>query len=204
MANTFDEFLDDELISVPQDEAEKKDESKDVNTVVIKNKNKETQEEPKPEKDFGDSKLYVIRTTANREDQVFDFLESNIKKKKINAYSILKSHGMRSYIFIETTDIQEAQRSIYGIPYARGILPRPVDFSEVESMLDTGKKEVNIKKNDVVEIISGPFKREKAKITRVDRQKGEVIVELLEAAVSIPITLKFDAVKVIRRDEEDQ
>ena len=55
-----------------------------------------------------------------------------------------------------------------------------------------------------MEIISGPFKREKAKITRVDKTKEEVVVELLEAAVPIPMTLKMDAIKVIRRDTDDE
>ena len=59
-------------------------------------------------------------------------------------------------------------------------------------------------KNDIVEIISGAFKREKAKVTRIDKAKEEVVVELLEAAVPIPITLKIDAVKVIRRPGEDE
>ena len=62
----------------------------------------------------------------------------------------------------------------------------------------------NIKKNDIAEIISGPFKREKCKITRIDKAKEEVVVELLEAAVPIPITVKMDAVKVIRRDEDKE
>ena len=73
-------------------------------------------------------------------------------------------------------------------------------------MLEQVKREVNIQKNDICEIISGPFKREKAKITRIDKQKEDVVVELLEAAVPIPITVKMDAVKVIRRetDEDDE
>jgi transcriptional antiterminator NusG len=68
-------------------------------------------------------------------------------------------------------------------------------------MLEQVKKEANIQKNDIAEIISGPFKREKCKITRIDKTKEEVVVELLEAAVPIPLTLKMDAVRVIRRDE---
>ena len=75
-------------------------------------------------------------------------------------------------------------------------------------MLEQVKTAVNIQKNDIVEIISGPFKREKAKITRIDMAKEEVVVELLEAAVPIPITVSLDTVKVIRRegdaDEEDE
>ena len=46
-------------------------------------------------------------------------------------------------------------------------------------------------------------KRENAKITRIDKAKEEVVVELLEAAVPIPITVKMDSVKVIRRDNDD-
>ena len=71
-------------------------------------------------------------------------------------------------------------------------------------MLEQVKIQVNIQKNDIFEIISGPFKREKAKVTRIDQAKEEVIVELLEAAVPIPITVKLDAVKVIRREEEKE
>ena len=70
-------------------------------------------------------------------------------------------------------------------------------------MLEQIKKEVNIQKNDICEIISGPFKREKARIKRIDKQKEEVIVELLEAAVPIPITVRVDAIKVIRRETDD-
>jgi len=39
-------------------------------------------------------------------------------------------------------------------------------------------------------------------VTRVDKAKEEVVVELLGAAVPIPITVKMDAVKVIRRETE--
>ena len=70
-------------------------------------------------------------------------------------------------------------------------------------MLEQVKIQVNIQKNDIVEIISGPFKREKAKVARIDQQKEEVVVELLEAAIPIPITVKLDSVKVIRREEKE-
>ena len=191
----FDDLLNDDLDFMPE-------ETKTEKTVVI-SKVQEKKEEPVEEIDYGNSKLFVVRTTANREDQVFEFLESNIQQKKIAIHSIFRAHGMRGYIFIETDDIGNAQRAVYGVPYARGLLPSTVDFKEVDSMLDTGKTEINIKKNDVVEIIAGPFKRENAKVARIDKQKEEVVVELLEAAVSIPITLKFDAVKVVRRESDD-
>ena len=147
--------------------------------------------------------IFALRTTANREDQVMDFVTSNVEKKKMEIFSVIRPHGMRGYIFLEAKNRQEAEQAAFNVPYARGILPKQVDYSEIEHMLEQVKKEINIKKNDVVEIIAGPFKREKAKITRVDKVKEEVVIELLEAAVPIPITLKLDGVKVIRRDSDD-
>jgi transcription termination/antitermination protein NusG len=150
------------------------------------------------------STIFALRTTANREDQVMDFIYSNAEKKKIAVYSVVRPHGMRGYIFLEAATRSDAEQAALNIPYARGILPNTVDFSEMEHMVEQKKHEVNIQKNDIAEIISGPFKREKCKITRIDKTKEEVVVELLEAAVPIPITLKFDAVKVIRREGEEE
>ena len=144
--------------------------------------------------------LFALRTTANREDQVFDFVASNAKKKKFAVYSVIRPHGMRGYIFLEAASRSDAEQAAYNIPYARGILPNEIQYKEIEHMLEQVKKDVNIQKNDICEIISGPFKREKAKVTRVDKSKEEVVVELLESAVPIPITVRMDSIKVIRRD----
>ena len=144
--------------------------------------------------------IYAVRVTANREDQVMSFLPNNIIRKKLAVYSCIRPHGMRGYVFIEAENRGDAEQAVFGIPYARGILPNEIGYKEIEHMLEQSKKEVNIKKNDIAEIISGPFKRENCKVTRVDKAKEEVVVELLEAAVPIPITLKMDAIKVIRRE----
>ncbi|MBD3310119.1 transcription elongation factor Spt5 [Candidatus Woesearchaeota archaeon] len=150
------------------------------------------------------SNIYALRTTANREDQVMDFVTSNARKKGLEVYAVIRPHGMRGYIFLESASKTDAEQAAFNVPYARGILPAEIDYKEIEHMLEQVKREVNIKKNDIVEIISGPFKRENAKITRIDKAKEEVVVELLEAAVPIPITVKMDAVKVIRRDSNDE
>ena len=147
--------------------------------------------------------IYALRTTANREDQVLSFLSSNVKRKKLEVYSVIRPHGMRGYIFVEAGSRSDAEQAAFGVPYAKGLLPNVVGYGEIEHMLEQVSKEMNIKKNDIVEIISGAFKREKAKVSRIDRQKEEVVVELLEAAVPIPITLRMDAVKVIRREEDE-
>ncbi|MBU0667019.1 MAG: transcription elongation factor Spt5 [Nanoarchaeota archaeon] len=156
-------------------------------------------EGPRPE-----TKIFALRTTANREDQVMSFVSSNATRKKLDVFSVIRPHGMRGYIFLESASKADAEQAAFGVPYARGILSQEVNYSEIEHMLEQVKKDVNIEKNDIAEIISGPFKREKCKITRVDKQKEEVVVELLEAAVPIPITVKIDSVKVIRREDKEE
>lgn len=110
---------------------------------------------------------------------------------------------MRGYVFVEAETRGDAEQAAFNVPYARGLLPNEIQYSEIEHMLDKVKQEFNIQKGDIAEIIAGPFKREKAKVTRIDPVKEEVVVELLEAVVSIPITLKMDSIKIIRRDDKD-
>ncbi len=161
----------------------------------------EREEAPKAPPGPQQTHIYALRTTANREDQVLSFVSSNAARKKLPIYAVIAPHGMRGYIFIEAQDSVSAELAAQGVPYAKGILPKEIAYKEIEHMLEQVKKEITIQKNDIVEIISGPFKREQAKISRVDKGKEEVVVELLEAAVPIPITLKLDDVKVIRREE---
>jgi transcription termination/antitermination protein NusG len=199
--------------SVPEETTETEEASKEP-VVEIDEESADKVEEDKPEEIQGEvetateteekkSHIFALRTTANREDQVVDFLTSHINKKGLNVYAIIRPHGMRGYIFLEAPTRTDAEQSCFNVPYARGILPNEIQYSEIEHMLEQVKQVMNIQKGDIVELISGPFKREKAKISRIDQGKEEVVVELLEAAVPIPITVKMDAVKVIRRETRD-
>jgi transcription termination/antitermination protein NusG len=151
-----------------------------------------------------ESELFTLRTTANREDQVLDFVAANVDKKGLHVYSLFRPHGLRGYIFVEARSRTDAEEACVGVPYARGLLHGNVNYEEVEHMLEQAKIVVDIRKNDIAEIIAGPFKREKARVVRIDESKEEVVVELLEAAVPIPITVKLDSIKVIRREDEEE
>ena len=150
-----------------------------------------------------ENKIFALRTTANREDQVLDFISANINRHSLEVYSIVRPHGLRGYIFLEARSREDAERSFQGVPYAKELLRKPLEYSEIEPMLEKSIAQINVQVNDIVELIDGPFKREKAKLVRLDTAKEEVVVELLEAAVSIPITTKLDSIKVIRREEDE-
>ena len=50
-----------------------------------------------------------------------------------------------------------------------------------------------------VPVISGPFKGERAKVVRTDKEKDDVTVELIEVAVPIPVTIKTNTIRVVEQ-----
>ncbi len=112
---------------------------------------------------------------------------------------------MRGYIFLEAQDRESAEEAVYDISYVKGLIKKTVSYDEIKNLFETAAgATMNIEKGDVVEILAEPFKKEKAKVVRVDKTKEEAVVELLEATVPIPITRKIDDLKVIRREKEEE
>ncbi len=154
---------------------------------------------------MAENKIFGVRAAANREDQVVDFLMSKLQRNpKLEIFAVIRPHGLRGYIFVEASSMEAAEEAMQGVSYSRGLLEKEIPYKEIEHMLEQVKIEMNIRKSDIVEIISGPFKRENAKVIRINKIKEEIVVELLEAAVPIPITVKMDAVKVVRRENEGE
>jgi len=147
--------------------------------------------------------IYVVKVTTNKEDKALDIIADKVKKKKIEIYSLARPHGLKGYIILEAPDKEHAEEAVFNLPYVKGIIPKVLKYEEIKSMLEPVTADVKIEKNDIVEIIAEPFKKEKAKVVRVDKSKGEAVVSLLGAAVPIPVTVKIDNLRVIRREDEE-
>jgi transcription termination/antitermination protein NusG len=143
--------------------------------------------------------IFPIRTTVNQEQLVVDILSSKIAKEDLNIYSIGVIPGLKGYILLEADNEITVRRGITDTPHIKGsgIVKGAVDINELESILESKPLMKTIKEGQTVELISGPFKGEKAKVTRVNATKEEVTVELLEAAVKIPVTIKAENIKVL-------
>ena len=115
-----------------------------------------------------------------------------------------RPHGLKGYIILEAEDRESAEEGVFGLQYVKGIIGKTVEYKDIQNMLEPKVEDINIEVGDIVEIISQTFKGEQAKVTRVDRGKGEVVVSLLGASVPIPVTVKIDNVKVVRRETEQE
>ncbi len=147
--------------------------------------------------------IFIIKVITNKEDKSVEMIAERAKNKSLNVYSVLRPHGLRGYIILEAEDRESAEEAVFNLPYIKGIIGKTITYDEIKNMIEPSVSTISIKEGDIVEIISEPFKKEKAKVVRVDKQKEEVVVNLLGAVVPLPVTIKIDNVKVVRRDEEE-
>jgi transcription termination/antitermination protein NusG len=147
--------------------------------------------------------IFIIKVTTNKEDRAMELISDKINKKQLQVYSLARPHGLRGYLFLEAENHESAEEAAYNLPYVKGIIGKTVTYEEIKNMLEPAIEEINIERGDIVEIIGEPFKKEKAKVIRIDKAKGEAVVTLLAAVVPIPVTVKLDNIKVIRREKEE-
>ena len=149
--------------------------------------------------------IFIIKEITNKEERAIEMISERAEKKNLNVFSVSCPHGLRGYILLEAEDRESAEESVFNLPYIKGIIGKTISYEEIKSMVEPSAISVSIKEGDIVEMIGTTFKGEKAKVLRVDKQKEEVVVSLLGAAVSFPVTVKIDNVKVIRREDlEDE
>ena len=148
--------------------------------------------------------IFIIKVTTNKEERAVDMIAERAEKKQLNVFSISHPHGLRGYILLEAEDRESAEEAVFNLPYIKGIIGKTISYDEVKGMIEPSTATVLIQEGDIVEIISEPFKKEKAKVIRIGKQKEEVTVSLLGAVVPLPVTIKMDNVKVIRREETEE
>jgi len=149
--------------------------------------------------------IYAVRTTSGQERTVADLLVSRVGLKKLAVSSILVPEVIKGYIFVEAAGPHFVDEAIAGVRHARARTRGMAAVSAVERFIVTKPVIEDLNLNDVVEVVGGPFKGSKAKITSIDRVKQEVTIELLEEGFAIlPITVHADYVKLVQRVEGEK
>ncbi|MEF8771330.1 transcription elongation factor Spt5 [Halodesulfurarchaeum sp.] len=142
--------------------------------------------------------IFAVKTTASQEQTVASMI-ANREEDKVHA--VLAPESLTSYVMVEAEDTGVLERVLEDIPHARSIVPGDSGISEVEHFLSPKPDVEGIAESDIVELIAGPFKGEKAQVQRIDEGKDQVTVELYEATVPIPVTVRGDQIRVLDSDE---
>jgi transcriptional antiterminator NusG len=145
--------------------------------------------------------IFAIKTSIGHEKMVADTLEGRVRRRKADVYSIMLPPNLRGYLLIEALDNREALRElIKGVQHARTLVEGTTSIEEIKEFLTPKPIVSGIEEGDIVEVIAGPFKGEKAKVKQIDVSKEEITIELFEAMVSIPVTIRGDHVRVLEKE----
>ena len=173
------------------------------------------EDEPQPEETPTGPQLYIMKTAIGREQTASERLADRGRRSGAPVYAILAPTKLRGFVFVETDSPEVLRDNLKGLTHARGMVmvkgigygrsKQPDTFGtstleELKPHLTPPPAVTGIAEGNIIEIISGPFKGEKARVQRIDESKEEVTVELIEAMVPIPITVRGDHVRVLEKD----
>ncbi|MCW4028791.1 MAG: transcription elongation factor Spt5 [Candidatus Bathyarchaeota archaeon] len=144
-------------------------------------------------------KIFAIKTTTGQERNVARLIGSKVEMTHIPIKALLVPDTLKGYVFIEADGPHLVEEAIAGVRHVRSRIPGLISFNEIERYIVRKPVMEDLNEDDVVEITGGPFKGMRAKITRLDKSKGEVTLELLEATFTLPITVHSDYVKLVEK-----
>jgi transcriptional antiterminator NusG len=147
--------------------------------------------------DPSDSKFFAIRTTGGQERVVANLLQTRVNTKKLGIRSIMVLDSFKGYIIVEAPDSNVAYEALSGIRHVRGQIRGDLPFKDIEGYLVKKPVVSELSVEDTVEVVAGPFKSMKAKITRVDYEKQEATVVLLDSPYQIPVTVDANYLKKV-------
>jgi transcriptional antiterminator NusG len=145
------------------------------------------------------TKIFAVKTTTGQEKNVARLVAAKIEMNNIPIKAILVPETLKGYVFMEAEGPHFVEEAIGGIRHVRSRVPGVVSFSEIERYIVRKPIIEELNENDIVEVTGGPFKGMRAKITRIDKTKGDVTLELLEATFTLPITVHSDYVKIVEK-----
>ena len=171
---------------------------------------------------FGDVSgfLYIVKTAIGSEQRVVEEMRARLSgtgtlhNVRGEIFSILHPHQMRGYIFVESSAQHHVEKLIgrtggrdrknrgaiitTPLKNAKGVLGMS-PYEDVSAYLEPKAATSGIEVGCIVEIVSGAFKGEKARVISVTEAKEEVSMELYEADIPMTLNMRGDLVRVIDR-----
>lgn len=146
--------------------------------------------------------ILAVKTAIGQEREIADSIAAKAKDGKLSIFSVLVPSNIRGYVLIEAMNSDKIENAIRSIRKTHGLVKGETSIDEISHFLTPKPAVSGIVEGDIVELVAGPFKGEKARVQRIDHSKEEITVELFEAVVPIPVTVRGDHVRVISKKKE--
>ncbi|MFW5896386.1 MAG: transcription elongation factor Spt5, partial [archaeon] len=103
--------------------------------------------------------IYAVKTTASQERTVADMI---MNREEASVHAALAPDSLTSYVMVEAENASVFDRILDEIPHVNGVVQGESSMTEVEHFLSPKPDVEGIAEGDIVELIAGPFKGEKA------------------------------------------
>ena len=147
-------------------------------------------------------KFYAVRAIAGQEYNVALIVKKRIEALKLPIKSILVIDELKGFVFIEADSYIHVDKAIAGIKYVKGRIPGILKYEELEKYIISKPVIEEIEENDVVEVIGGPFRGLRGKVTHINKVKKEVTLELFDVAYPLPVTIDAEYLHIIEKAKE--
>jgi len=141
--------------------------------------------------------IHIVKVSVGREFVVANAIRNMTISRNLNIKAIFFTRELKGLLFVEG-EFDHLTEIMKEIPAARGI-SRTVSIDDIKKYFEVKEEKIEIEVGDIVEIVGGPFKGEKAKVSKLDPVKKEVVVDLLESTVPLPLTISISMVKIIEK-----
>ncbi|MBI5223661.1 transcription elongation factor Spt5 [Candidatus Micrarchaeota archaeon] len=144
--------------------------------------------------------IYALRVTSGQEKILAEMLVKKSKAEKLNIYSVIYLDNIKGYLFVEADEENTVVKLTQKIKHVKGFLRKSMALAEIQNLIQmSSSQSVTTEPGDTVEMVSGPFKGERAKVIKIDEAKDEITVELVEVAVPIPVTVKTKMLRLFKK-----
>lgn len=143
--------------------------------------------------------IYSVSVVGRQEYNVTMVLKLRSESSKQPVYSILVPKEPFGVIFMEAESLAVVYRVVYDVKHVKGVLKGKANIDEIVKYVEPKKPAIEIDVNDEVEILADVLKGSRGRVISVDKEKGLVRVELLDSPFPMPLDLKANEVKVVRK-----
>lgn len=137
-----------------------------------------------------------MKVIGGQEVNVSLILEERAKTNNISEiYSIIVPPNLKGYVIVEASGPHVVKLLISGIRNVRGVAPGLVPKDDIYKLVSKKVIGPTVKEGDLVEITAGPFRGMQAQVVKVNVEKEEVVLNILESAFPLEVTIPLDQVK---------
>ena len=168
--------------------------------------------------------LYIVKSAIGSEQRLAKEMHArlhgsgSLRDLQAEIMSIVHPPNMRGYVFVEASAKHHVEKligraggrdaksrrglNLTPLKNAKSVLPGEAPLENILPYLEPKAVTSGIEVGCIVEIVTGAFKGEKARITSVAEAKEEVTMELYEQPIPMTLSMRGDHVRVVERVNE--